>query len=691
MNRYLLEIGVEELPSRFIGRAIEDFSEKASQLFEANKIKYGNIKVYATPRRLSLIVDDIALKQQDIHEEVKGPAKKISFDEEGKPTKPLQGFMKSQGIDKDSIVFKEYKGVEYVYAEIFKKGDDTKTIIKENASDLIKSINFPKNMRWGGKNIRFARPIRWVVSLLNSEIVDFEFEGIPVSNITRGHRFLGSSKIFIDEVDNYEKLLEDNYVILDQEKRRDTIKYGSIRLAKTLGGEIEKDDALLEELTYIVEYPNPIIGNIKEKYLNLPKEVLVTPMKGHLRFIPIVNSKGDLLPNFITIRNGNSEHNDTVIEGNEKVLDARLEDAKFFYEEDTSKNLEDYVDALKGVMFQEKLGTMYDKSLRTQKLAVKIGEELEVAEKTIESVKRAAKLMKADLTTKTVQEFTELQGIMGSIYAKNSGEKDIVSQGIYEHYLPRFSGDNLPDSTVGSILALADKIDSICGLFAVGLIPTGSQDPFGLRRQAIGVINIIIKRGWKVSVNDLINSSLYLYANDMTLAFDYGKTKGQILEFFAARLRNILQERNIRYDIIDSIINSEDSVSEIVKKADELNEYFKEDRKDLVDALTRVHNLVKNKDEDVEFKEDLLKEDAEIELYKLQKISIENIIELNKEKKYSLALDEFSKLIGPINKYFENIMVLTDDKEIKNNRLSMLNEIDETAKDILDIEKIVTE
>ncbi|MDO5041018.1 MAG: glycine--tRNA ligase subunit beta [Peptoniphilus sp.] len=691
MNKFLLEIGVEELPSRYVEGAIKDFSAKTSQMLEKNKIAYEDLKFYATPRRLSLIIEGIALNQEDIHEEVKGPAKKISFDEENNPTKPLAGFMKSQNVSLDNLIIKEIKGVEYVYANIFKAGIKTSEILKNNLADLIKSISFPRNMKWGGKNIRFARPIRWVVSILDDEVIHFDFEGISVSNITRGHRFLGSSNIVVDKVDNYEKLLEDNYVILDQHKRRDMIKYGAEKLAKTLGGEVEKDEALLEELTYIVEYPNPIVGKIKEKYLNLPKEVLVTPMKGHLRYIPVVDSKKDLLPYFITIRNGNDQHIETVIEGNEKVLDARLEDAKFFYEEDTSKKLEEYVESLKGVMFQDKLGSMYDKSLRVSKLAVKIGEELEVSEKAIDPLKRAAYLSKADLVTKTVQEFTELQGIMGSIYATNSGEEDIVAQAIYEHYLPRFSGDELPQSTVGSILAIADKLDTICGLFAIDQVPTGSQDPFALRRLAIGTINIINKKGWNISLKDLIDSSLFYYADDMTLVFDYDDTKNKIIEFIKGRMKTILQDGNIRYDIIDAVINAENYISTVFKKAEDLNNYFKEDKKDLIDALTRVHNLNKKRTEDVEFNEELMENEFEKALYLKQNVILKDVDELIKKKNYIEALDLLSELIEPINDYFDNTMILAEDEKIKNNRLSMLNEIDKICNRIFDIEKIVVE
>ncbi|WP_036728579.1 MULTISPECIES: glycine--tRNA ligase subunit beta [Peptoniphilus] len=691
MNRYLLEIGVEELPARFVNLAIAQMEDKAKKLLEENDLKYDSVEVYATPRRLTLIINDVELYQKDLDLEVKGPAKKIAFDEEGNPTKPLLGFMKSQNIAPENIVIKEFKGEEYVYSNIHKKGDSFESIVSKNIAELIKSINFPKNMKWGGKNIKFARPIRWIVSLLNNKVVPFEFEGIGVSNITRGHRFLGSSNIVVDEVDNYESLLKDNFVILNQNERREIIKYGSAKIAKSIGGEIYEDKDLLEELTYIVEYPNPIMGSIKDEYLQLPKEVITTPMRDHLRFIPIHASNGELLPNFITIRNGNDDYKDIVIAGNEKVLGARLEDAKFFYNDDISKSLESYIDSLKGVMFQQKLGTMYDKSERVSKLAQKIGENLEVADETIESIKRSAKLSKADLTTKMVQEFTELQGVMGSIYATKSGESEIVSQAIYEQYLPRFSNDLLPKSTTGSILAIADKIDTITGLFAIGLIPTGSQDPFALRRNARGIINIIESNKWDILIGDIVDYSLYIYTSELSLVFDYEKVKNSIIEFFAGRLKNMLQEDDIRYDIIDSVLSDSESVVNIFKKANELNKYFKEDKSSLIDAYTRLHNMAKKKDRDIEFEALLLSEPDEKALYEAQSKLLENVNKLIDDKEYIEALNLMDNLVVLINNYFDNIMVLVDDEKIKFNRLEMISKIDFVMRRILNIEKIVTD
>lgn len=691
MNNYLMEIGVEELPSRFIESALSQLREKAEKLLIENNIKHGDIKVFATPRRLALFINDVDTTQTEIDIEIKGPNKKIAFDEEGNPTKPLEGFMRSQNISLDQIFFKELKGVEYVYASVHKKSDSFEEIIEKNMPELIKSINFPKNMKWGGKNIKFARPIRWLVSLLNNKVLSFDLEGIKASNVTRGHRFLGSSNIVVDDATNYEKLLDDNFVILDQVKRKEMIKYGSKKLAKSFGGELKDDSELLEELTYIVEYPTPILGKIKDEYLELPQDVITTPMKEHLRYTPVYDSKGDLMPYFITIRNGNEEYSDIVVAGNEKVLDARLHDAKFFYNEDLKIKLEDNVDKLSGIVFQENLGTMHDKTKRVQELSKKIGEYLEVADETLNSLDRAAYLSKTDLLTNMVQEFTELQGNMGSVYANCFGESEIVCRAIKEQYLPRYAGDKLPESTIGSILAIADKMDTIVGLFAIGLVPTGSQDPFGLRRSAIGIINILNNNRWDISLSELIDYSLYIYVEDKGLAFNYNKVKANIIEFFYGRIKNMLLQQEIRYDIVDAILESEDdNILNIFIKAKDIDQWFKEDnREKFVDAFTRLENIVINKEINTKFNIELLESKEEELLYESFNLIKDKVDNLICDKKYAESLNLLSSLENSIENYFDNVMVLVEDEKIKNNRLSMLKEISQEIKKLFNIKTIV--
>lgn len=688
-KKYLLEIGVEELPARFIGDALSQLKGNVESIFTEERIKYDKINAYSTPRRLAIIVEGLDERQEDLEEVVKGPAKKIAFDEEGNPTKALLGFMKGQGVNISSTYVDEYNGVEYVFAKKMKKGKTIEEILSENMPKVIRNINFPKSMKWGGKNLRFARPIRWIVSLLDDKVVPFDLEGIQVSNVTKGHRFLGSNNIVIDKVDNYVEILRENFVIVDQEERKEIIKYGSEKLAKERGGSILKDEALLDEVTNIVEYPTPIIGKIKEEYLTLPPDVVITPMKEHLRFFPVFDDKNRLLPYFITVRNGNKDHIETVIKGNEKVLGARLEDAKFFYLEDIQKPLESYVEELNKMTFQEKLGTLYEKTIRVQKLAMKIGEYLEVGEETQRNIERAGYLCKADLTTKMVTEFTELQGKMGMEYARKSGENEIVSLAIFEQYLPRFSGDDLPTTTAGSVLSIADKMDSIAGLFAIGIHPTGSQDPFGLRRQALGVINIIIEKKLNISIRELIETALYIYVEVNGLAFDYDKVKEEIEEFFKGRIRNMFIDIGIRYDIVDAVLASNiDDIYDMKLRANKINEWLKkEGLNEVLTAFNRVANLAEKAVSD-EVQRDLLTED-ELELFEAYYSVEEKINNFISKKEYDKALDNLVTLKDPIDNFFGKVMVMVEDEKIRNNRLGLLRKISDMMIRICDLSKIV--
>lgn len=691
MNKYLLEIGVEELPARFVEMGLKQLEDKMKAMLREEGVSFGDTKAYATPRRLTLIIEDLADRQPDVEEEVKGPAKKISFDEKGQPTKPLEGFMRSQGVALEDLTEKEIKGVPYIFVTTFKEGRSTVDLLREEVPNVLREIHFPKNMRWGGKNIRFARPIRWLVSLFNEEVVEFPFEGIPVGNVTRGHRFLGSSHITLKNPDVYLEELKKNYVIADQNERKEKIMYEAKRMAKSLGGEIKEDPDLLEELTYIVEYPTPITGNVKEEYLTLPKDVITTPMREHLRYIPVYRSGDTLMPYFITIRNGNSDYADIVAAGNEKVLGARLEDAKFFYNEDLKTPLADRVESLKGIVFQEKLGTIYDKVKRIRELSEKIGQYLEVAEETLEAVDRAALLSKCDLTTNMVQEFTELQGKMGEVYALKNGEEKIVAQAIREQYLPAFAGDELPKSTTGSILSLADKLDSIVGLFAIGLTPTGSQDPFALRRAAIGMIHMVNNNKWDLPLETIVDYALYIYVQQKGLAFNYKEVKDAILSFFGGRIRQMLLGEGIPYDVVDSVLSTESyDILELFLRAKGVTDWLaKEDRTEFIDAYTRLANLAVKYETPMVFDENTLEEKEEIALYKGYAALEEKLEGCICKKEFSEALDLANSLSGTIHNFFDNVMVLDKDPKKKGTRLALLHRIDEKIKEILDINKLV--
>lgn len=686
MNNYLLlEIGVEELPSRFGQTTLDQIENNLSKLLKEERVNFDNIDKYATPRRLTFVIKNLADKASDLEEEVKGPAKKIAVDEEGNFTKPALGFMKSKGLDPENVYFKQVGNAEYLFGTIKQSGKETAEILKNIIPTAIKNVTFPKAMRWGGKNMRFARPIRWMVALLNDNVLDVNLEGIKASNVTKGHRFLGEREFEVNSVEDYFEKLEKNYIILDQHKRKSMIKEQAIEVANSLGGEVELDDDLLEEITFLVEYPTAFYGEFEEDYVKLPKEVVTTPMKEHQRYFP-VSKDGKLLPYFIAVRNGDSHRIDIVKAGNEKVLKARLADALFFYKEDTKKPLESFVDKLQTVVFQAKLGTVYDKSLRIDKLSQTILNELNMSE-SAKNTQRAAKLCKADLVTNMVFEFTELQGIMGRDYAKVGGENEEVCQAIFEHYLPRYAGDILPQTNAGIALSIADKLDSIAGFFAIGIKPSGSQDPYALRRQALGILSILLDKKLSVNLNNLINAALDNYSN---LEFNKEEVASQIVEFFVERVKNLFKDLGIRYDVIDAVLNNNlNDISDIHTRALELNRWLQKD--ELVEMLTafnRVSTLAQKSTIDI-VKEELLKEDAEIKLYNGFKEIKLNVESLLVDKKYNEALDAFATLRPLVDNLFDNVMVMDKDESVKENRLGLLKQIYSTMLTICDLSKIV--
>lgn len=686
MKNYLLfEIGVEEMPARFVGNTLFQLESNLSKLLKENRIAFDEIKSYGTPRRLVLIVDGIQDKQSDLEEEIKGPAKKIAVDADNNFTKPAIGFMKSKNLNPEDIYFKVVGKDEYMFATIKQKGELSEDIIKEILPQTIKSVVFPKSMRWGGKNLRFVRPIRWLVTLLNDNVVDFDLEGIISSNVTKGHRFLGKSEITVNSLEDYLKKLKENYVILDQNQRKEIIKDQCTKVAEALSGTVELDEELLEEVTHLVEYPTAFYGEFDKDYTKLPKEVVITPMKQHQRYFPVTKG-GKLLPNFIAVRNGSDYRIENVKEGNEKVLEARLADALFFYNEDIKNNLGSYIEKLKDVVFQAQLGSIYEKTLRMDKLSLDILDELDMQEEKVHA-SRAAKLSKADLITGMVGEFDELQGFMGKEYAKVSGEDEAVCEAIFEHYLPRFSGDTLPQTNSGVALSIADKLDSIAGFFAIGIQPTGSQDPYALRRQALGILSILMDKKIDVDLKTLIEHALDNY---IEIDFDKSAVCANIMNFFNERVRIQFKDMGIRYDVVDAVISSDvNDVYDMYCRALALNNWL--DRDELVEMLTafnRVSTLAQKAESD-KVDESLLKEDAERNLYSEFIDVKEKVEELISDKKYSDALETFATLRPVIDSLFDSVMVMDNDEVIKNNRLGLLKQIYDTMLKICDLSKIV--
>ncbi|MGO3017757.1 MAG: glycine--tRNA ligase subunit beta [Anaerococcus sp.] len=689
MSKYLLEIGVEEFPSDYIDSTKKQLKEKFQKLVDENKLTCENIEVESTPRRFVVLLDGIESIQAESLISVRGPSKKIAYNEQGEAQKPLLGFLRGQKAEIDDVVIKEYKGEDYIFVEKKEESKSVKEVLEENVFDLVKSLSFKRSMRWGGKNIRFARPIRYFVSILDDQILPFEAEGIKVSNITKGHRVLGSDNIEINSIDSYEELLKENYVILKYKDRRDIIVRGLNRLSSEKGGSYLKDEALIDEVVNIVEYPTVLIGEIDTEYLKLPKEVVITPMMGHQRYFPVVNDQGNLMPYFLVVRNGDDTASENVVNGNKKVLVARLEDAKFFYDIDNEKNLEEYIEELKDLTFFEGLGNMYQKSQRLVKLSTsylklfKLGEDVEA------SLVKAAELSKADLVTKMVIEFTELEGTMGRIYAKNSGHSDSIATAIEEQYQPRNAEDSLPKTGAGIVLSIADKLDSIIGLYAIEKYVTGSQDPFGLRRAAIGVINIIIENKIDIDLEEMIKDSLFIYTEVNALSFDYDTTVEKVIAFIIDRLRNILIDQGYRYDIVNSVIKTnETNILRIVKKVKDLSHFMEnEDSEEALTYFRRINNFTKNIEELPEVDENLLENELEKNYYE----SIKNLdIESNiNSRSYNEVLEKLASNSSLGNEYLDNTMINVEDEKVKNNRLAILNTISENIKDIFAIDEIV--
>lgn len=689
-NRYLLEVGMEELPASYSKLAIEQFKNAFEKLLNENSYKDFEVNVYTTPRRITTIIDNIIENESIEKEEIKGPSKAICFNEDGNPSKALQGFLKSKGLSLDDIFYKELGGTEYVFASVEHKSLSFTELIESNVESIIRKIVFPKSMKWGGRDLRFARPIRWIVSLYNDKVVKFNLEDIRVSNLTNGHRFLSRKDIEIPDAHDYMKIMEDSFVIVDNSERKARIRLESERLAKSVGGSIQNDEAIIDQVNNLVEYPTPLLGTIKDQYLELPDEVVITPMKDHLRYFPVVDSKNRLMNHFITVRNGDDKYIDIVRKGNEKVLAARLEDAKFFFNEDRKKNLEDYVEDLKTIVFQDKLGTLYDKTIRNMKLSEKICNDLNVGEETLETTKRAAYLSKADLATKLVVEFTELQGVMGKIYAKLSGEPVGVQEAIYEHYLPRFAQDSLPTTTAGVVLAMADKLDTISGLFSIGTKPSGSQDPFGIRRATLGIINIVLEKSLDISIDSLVEETLYNYVNVNELKFDYDEVKKSVLDYIETRFIGILQDNNYNINLIKAVMNKNKdlnllNIKQSLAKLDSIkdsNEFV-----DAVAAFRRIYQISKGKEfEKVDPNQDIM-EESEKELFNLYsdlKTKNINLTEIDIVE----AIKVLARFKSSIDKFLDSTMVLVDNKLIKNNRLSLISLVLNEFNSVLDFKEI---
>lgn len=680
----LLEIGTEEIPARFMSGVLGQLEKIAARKLTELRISYTEVQVLGTPRRLVLIVRNAAELQTDMNSENKGPSIKIAFDAEGNPTKAAQGFARGQGVEATALVVKE----GYVYAMVHEVGKTVVTLLPELLTTIIDALNFPKNMRWANFERKFVRPVRWLLALFGNEVIPFTMTEVSTGNLTRGHRFLSKGEFVVNSVEEYFATLEKEYVMVDQEVRRKVIRDQVEKIAIEQGGTATIDEDLLEEVVYLVEYPTALCGRFDAKYLSLPPEAIITPMREHQRYFPVFSKEGKLLPVFITVRNGGSEHIDIVRRGNERVLKARLADAQFFYEEDKKIKLIDRLDKLKTIVFQDGLGSIYDKTLRIKNSAVAIAQAMSVDEKLVPVIERGATLAKADLVTGMVCEFTELQGTMGYEYALLNGEKPAVAQAIFEHYLPRFAGDILPKSNVGQVISIADKLDNIVATFSRGLVPTGSQDPYALRRQALGIVNILIDGKHHVSLAALLLHTMELLG--ISDAVEQEKLQGDIQEFFRLRIKNVLADGKIRYDMIDAVmaVGTDDIYDTWLRaKALELVGAGPEMQK-AVQAFTRISNLMKHATVET-IDETLFAVDAERSLYEQYEKARTAAASMMAAEDYHGVLGIMINLTQPIDVFFGEVMVMAEDVAVRNNRLALLKAITKLTGTIADISKIV--
>ena len=683
MANFLLEIGLEEMPAHLVSPAIDQLVERAADFMKENRLQYGDIKPFSTPRRLAILISDVADKADDLTKEIKGPAKKAAFDKEGNYSKAAQGFARGQGMTTDDITFKEFKGNEYIFVTKFEAGQPAKEVLA-GFKEVITSMTFTTTMKWARHTFEYVRPIRWIVALLDDTVVSFNILDVVSGRETRGHRFLGQT-IEIENATDYENDLGKVYVQADADKRKATIVSQIDALAAENKWQIEKDADLLEEVNNIVEYQTAFVGRFDAEYLELPDEVLITSMREHQRFFHVIDESGSLLPYFVSVRNGNNEHLDNVIAGNEKVLVARLEDAKFFYHEDQKNDIDFYNNKLQVVSFHAKLGSVASHTTRVQALAAIIGHNISLTENQQHQLARAAEIYKFDLMTGMVGEFDELQGVMGEKYALLFGEDPAVAQAVREHYMPISADGDLPESVLGKVLALADKLDSLLSFFAGGMMPSGSNDPYALRRAASGVVNILHANDWHLPVSDLLSALVDgILADDgymglpEDVAHNLQAVINDVLAFLTDRVVKALQTEKVRYDVINAVTTGKlTDTTQMFTSANALLAHSEDQMfREGVESLTRVMRLTSKNPTDAAVDTALFENEAEKQLY--------DVIGSFADKAFTTdeLLAALLSLQPTIAAYFDQTMVMVDDEAVKQNRLATLQLVSDQAEKV---------
>jgi glycyl-tRNA synthetase beta chain len=679
-----LEIGTEEIPAGFIPRALAEMEAMISRELTNARLTFGTVQTLATPRRLALAVKDIPPVQPDAEITATGPSVKAAYDADGKPTKAAEGFAKGQGVDVSKLKTVVTEKGEYLAVTKKATGRPTHELLSEILPKLIADIPFKKSMRWGDLDVRFARPIHWIVALFDGIVVPFSFGTVESGTLSRGHRFMANTTFPVNGFAHYQEECERHFVIPDPEKRREIIRRETHRVAKAAGGHLLPDEELLEQIVYLAEYPSAVHGTFSPEFLKVPKEVLITSMRSHQRYFSIVDDNGKLLPGFITINNTLTEDPTVVVKGNERVLRARLSDARFFFEEDRKVKLDDRVEALRKVVYQQKLGTSYEKMERFRSLAVGLAQRLDPAVQG--QTARAAWLCKADLVSGMVGEFPEVQGIMGREYALLEGEEAAVANAIAEHYLPTQAGGELPASDIGAFVSIADKLDTVCGCFSVGLIPTGAADPYALRRATIGIISTILDKGYRLSLAALIAQALDLLAAKLTRPME--QVAADIGEFFRGRFVNLLAN-DYPADVIEAAVSAGfDDLVQVRARIAALAEFKSHpDFEPLAVAFKRVGNIIKSGlDEPVD--PGLFQDNAENGLYEAFQTVKNSIGGSIAAGQWQAALTEIATLRGPIDTFFDKVMVMAEDERVRANRLALLTAIARMFGHVADFSRI---
>lgn len=681
----ILEIGVEEIPSAPLYAAITQIEKAAEAALAEARLGYASVEVYGSPRRLTLMVAALEERQEDRNLRERGPAIKAAFDEDGNPTRAAEGFARGKGVDVTDLERVEDENGAYVYAVIDEKGEDASAVLPDILRELVAGIDWPKSMRWGSGEVRFTRPVRWLLALFGGEVVEFEFAGLTSDRLTWGHRFLAENPISLPAAEEYELAMERGKVAFDQNDRADFIRQGIDAVAASLEGSPVVPEKVFAEVVNLVEYPTVAAGHFDEEFLEVPREILETAMESHQRYFPVEAPDGSLMSAFIVVHNGDPERTEEIIAGHERVIRARLADASFFYREDLSRSLESYVADLGGIVFQEKLGTLGAKAERIEALAEKLAGLAGADPGVVAEATRGAHLCKADLVTHAVIEFPSLQGVMGRYYAQAAGESEAVADAIVEHYRPRFAGDTLPVTPAGAIVSVADKLDTMVGIFAIGMPPTGSADPYALRRGALGILGIIVN-GLGITLDEAIAAAIEGYRE--SLEFSPEEIGTAIKEFIVGRLEVVMRDGGHAYDTVAAVLAvANDDPADALSRCDALTGFReREEAADLSVAFSRAKNLA---DPD-------LGTLADVELMGPEEAALADALSEAEHatatslaaKDYPAALGVLAQLRAPIDEFFDAVLVMDEDERLQQNRLKLLNRFVAVFMQVADFDEL---